>query len=102
MLSSSDIMTHSLVSLIENKINNSTFDKELASVKKRLIEQYQLLADNPDRLYKLYSKKQFYRLNTESASQYESQIDDITSEQVRAHMRRFVSEPTHTVFLQPS
>jgi hypothetical protein len=102
MLSSSDIMTDSLVSLIENKINNSTFDKELASVKKRLIEQYRLLADNPERLYKLYSKKQFYRLSTESASQYESLIDDITSEQIRAHMRRFVSEPTHTIFLQPS
>lgn len=102
VLSSDAVMTDSLLGIINNEVDNANFDDELTLVKERLIKQYTTLVDDRERLFKLYSKKQFYRLQTQSAAEYKAQLDSITSEQVRSLMRRFSAEPTYTIFLKPS
>ncbi len=102
VLSSDTVMTDSLLDIINDEVNNANFDDELTLVKDRLIKQYTTLIDDRERLFKLYSKKQFYRLKTQSAAEYTAQLNSITSEQVRSLMRRFSAEPTYTIFLKPS
>jgi hypothetical protein len=70
--------------------------------KKQLLETYSNLLNNQQRLFKLYSKKQFYRLETESRDEYEQQLEAITAQQIFDNLQYFFYQNNSTIRLQPS
>ena len=90
-----------LASLREELLSMPVED-ELLVVKKQLLEGYRQLIDKPSRLYKLYSKKKFYGLITLSPSEYAAQLDTITADQIRQHIRQLLGDNAILIRLQPS
>jgi len=87
---------------IKESIAKQAIDDALISAKNRLVEHYNVLSENPDRLFKLYSKKYFYGLSTQSASEYEAHLDTITIENIRSKIHQLLGENAIFIRLQPS
>jgi len=102
LIDSEHILTSESLSKIIQHINRQSIDKALALVKNRLVDHYNTLSHNPDRLFKLYSKKYFYGLSTQSSSEYEAQLDTITPESIRNHINTILGENAIFIRLQPS
>lgn len=106
---------YQLVILADTKpINTSTIDgikesverfsdSDLSALKTRLLEQYQQVLGSKERRYALYSKKIFYRLITESASEYEAQLDTIKLTEIKQHILKLLDKnQSFVINLQPS
>ena len=103
MISSATTIAPQLLQQISSEIatlNPLQIDDHLTQVKDQLIQQYQLLLEDRERLLKLYSKKQFYQLNTLSRSEYVAHLDTISTEQISAQIRKLFGENTISVRLQ--
>ncbi|MEH6442413.1 MAG: hypothetical protein V7784_00825 [Oceanospirillaceae bacterium] len=102
LLSSRNNISEQTLSSLKNRIQISDIDDDLTVVKKRLLDKYQALVNDRERLFKLYSKKLFYGLITESDSEYEEQLDTITPGQISAHISKLIGDNTLVIRLQPS
>jgi hypothetical protein len=102
LLDSEHTLTNNDLFKIKKSIAKQAIDEALISAKNRLIEHYNVLSENPDRLFKLYSKKYFYGLSTQSASEYEAQLDTITTENIRSKINQLLGENAIFIRLQPS
>lgn len=99
--SASEISAHRL-SQIKQQLVGANIDEALKDIKSNLADKYQALTEDNERLFKLYSKKHFYGLTTESSSEYNAQLDNITPEQISALINKLFSELTFIIRLQPS
>jgi len=95
-------LTDSTLFDIRESIAKQPIDEALISAKNRLVQHYNDLSENPDRLFKLYSKKYFYGLSIQSASEYEAQLDTITTEIIRSKINQLLDENAIFIHLQPS
>jgi hypothetical protein len=102
LISSPDNISEQTLSSLKNRILISDIDDDLTVVKKRLVDKYLALVNDRERLFKLYSKKLFYGLITESDSEYEEQLDTIKPEQISAHISKLIGDNTLIIRLQPS
>ncbi len=81
-------------------LSPAQIEDHLTQVKDQLLQQYQSLLEDPERLIKLYSKKHFYRLNTLSRSEYSAHLDTIDAEQISAQIRKLFGDNTISIRLQ--
>ncbi|OUS22800.1 hypothetical protein A9R01_17470 ['Osedax' symbiont bacterium Rs2_46_30_T18] len=81
-------------------LSPAQIEDHLIQVKDQLLQQYQSLLEDPERLIKLYSKKHFYRLNTLSRSEYSAHLDTIDAEQISAQIRKLFGDNTISIRLQ--
>jgi len=95
-------LTYDTLFEIRENIAKQAIEEALISAKSRLVEHYNDLSESPDRLFKLYSKKYFYGLSTQSASEYEAQLDTITTENIRSKINQLLDENAIFIRLQPS
>jgi hypothetical protein len=102
LLDSEHTLTANILFKIKESIAKQAVDEALISAKNRLVEHYNDLSESPDRLFKLYSKKYFYGLSTQSASEYEAQLDTITTENIRSKINQLLGENAIFIRLQPS
>ena len=102
LIDSERTLTNNTLFKIKENIAKQPIDEALISAKNRLVEHYNDLSENPDRLFKLYSKKYFYGLSTQSASEYEAQLDTITTENIRSKINQLLGENIIFIHLQPS
>ncbi|MCJ8338359.1 MAG: hypothetical protein MJK10_07795 [Pseudomonadales bacterium] len=81
-------------------ISPGQIEDHLTQVKDQLLQQYKSLLADRERRLKLYSKKQFYRLNTQSDSEYSAHLDTIDAEQISWQIRKLFGENTISIRLQ--
>lgn len=102
LLSSTEPISEPILQNIQQQLSDADISESLTAVKRKLRDQYEKLTEDQNRLFKLYSKKQFYGLTTQSSSEYEAQLDTISAEQVSAQINKLFKELTFTLRLQPS
>ncbi|EPJ48613.1 MAG: hypothetical protein OFPI_28980 [Osedax symbiont Rs2] len=103
IISSATAIAPQLLQQISSEIASLSpgqLEDHLLMVKEQLLQQYQSLLEDRERLLKLYSKKQFYQLNTLSRSEYAAHLDTIDAEQISAQIRNFFGENTISIRLQ--
>jgi hypothetical protein len=102
LLSSDNNIDNYTLDKITQKLERTNIDNLLEDIKNKLSDQYQALTENEDRLFKLYSKKLFYGFKTESSSEYNAQLKNITPEQISAQINKLFKELTFTIRLKSS
>ncbi|EPJ47453.1 MAG: hypothetical protein OFPII_13400 [Osedax symbiont Rs1] len=102
ILSSKQKISSSAIEQINRQLQQADLEDIVLKVKDRLLDAYRSLVQDRERLFKLYSKKQFYRLITESDSEYQEQLDTITLEQIKQQIDTLLSAKIYSIRLQPS
>lgn len=102
LLTSDSLFSDSDIATLRSKITQLPIDDAMITIKARLADNYQNLADDPQRLTKLYSKKLFYALQTQSSSEYAAQLDTITAAQIKQQINQLLGDNAIIIRLQPS
>ena len=102
LLASPRPYTYQDLMVLRAQMTEMAIDDAMTIIKKRLEDNYQKLVEDPERLFKFYSKKNFYGLTTQSSSEYAAQLDTITVEQIKMQIKAILGDNAIIIRLQPS